>query len=84
MRGSVQRKLTKGKCAALWRRTYPFEHRPHTGHQLARAERFGDVIITAQFQPQHPVDLIIAGSQENDRHVRGGADPAADLIERWS
>lgn len=45
--------------------------------QFARAEGFCDVIIRTQFQPQNAVDLIVAGGQEQDRHIGTGADATA-------
>ena len=57
----------------------PPQHRLDPRHQLPRGERLGDVVVPAQFQPQHAVDLIIAGRQEDDRRAAGLADTAADL-----
>ncbi len=39
------------------------------GHQLARAERLGDIVVAADLEPEHAVDLLVAGRQEQDRHV---------------
>ena len=44
-------------------------------HQLARAERLAHIVVGAQFQAQHTVDLLVAGAQHQD----GGRALRADL-----
>ena len=46
------------------------QHCPHAGHQFAGRERFGDVVVRAQLQPDQPVGLLDAGGEHNDWHVR--------------
>ena len=48
-------------------------------HQFARAERFCHIVVAADFQAQHAIDLLVARRQEQDRHVGGLADLAADF-----
>ncbi len=55
------------------------EDRAHPRDQLARAEGFGDVIVGAEFEPEDAVDLVVAGGQEQDRHLGARTDPAAGL-----
>ena len=57
-------------CAGRIRRLYPPQHRAGAGHQLAWAERLGDVIVGAQLQPDQLVGLLDASGQHDDRHVR--------------
>ena len=52
---------------------------PDAGHHLARAERLDHIVVGAQLDAQHPVDLVVARGQEQDRQVALGADAAADL-----
>ena len=70
----------QGPLGVLDRRTGPPQHRLDPGHDLARAERLGDVVVAAQLQAEHPVDLVVAGGAEQDRHpVALGAQRAAHL-----
>ena len=57
----------------------PFQDDADPGDKFARAEGFGHVVITADLQAQHAVDLVVTGGKEEDRHVGGPADDAADL-----
>jgi hypothetical protein len=48
--------------------------------QLPRREGLGHVVVGAQLEPQHPVDLLAPGGQQDDRrHPRLAL--AADLLE---
>src|SRR5271157_121916 len=50
------------------------QHRSHPRHQLARAERFGNVVVRAQFQSDDSVRLAHLGRQKDDRnHVERGS-----------
>jgi hypothetical protein len=46
----------------------------HSRDQLARAERLCDVIVAADLQPQHAIDLVVARGEKQDRHVGGPSD----------
>ena len=64
------------------RRPHPAQHRPHPGDQLARGERLGHIIVGAGLEAAHPVRLLAAAGQHDDRHVGGlgrAADAAADF-----
>src|ERR1700749_4562799 len=39
--------------------------------QLARAERFCHVVVAADLEPEHAVDLLVPRGQKQDRHVGG-------------
>jgi hypothetical protein len=46
---------------------------------LARAERLGDVVVAAQFQPDDAIHLVGAGGQEQHGHIGMPAQGAADV-----
>ena len=48
----------------------------HAGHELTGRERLGDVIVRTEFEAEHPVHFVVAGTQYQDRDVRGDAPPA--------
>ena len=51
--------------------------------ELARAERFGDVVVGTELEPEDPIHLRIACRQHHDREpVAGGAEAPADLDRR--
>src|SRR5690606_23235947 len=52
--------------------------RAHAGEQLTEAERFGDVVVSAELQAGDAVDLILAGGEHQDRDVALLAQDAAD------
>ncbi len=54
--------------AIVRRRRGATQHIFHARHHFARAERFDDVIVRAEFQTQHAIHLIAARGQHNDRH----------------
>ncbi len=56
----------------------PPDHRAQPRHQLARAERLDDVVVGAAVEAAHPVGLLGARGQHDDRH-RPGRGCAADL-----
>ena len=49
-------------------------------HQLAQPERLGQVVVGAELEADDLVDLVVAGGQDEDGHLRAGrAEPAEDL-----
>ena len=48
------------------------QHGPHARHQLARAERLGQIVVGAQLQADQPVGLLHAGGEHDDRQAVGG------------
>src|SRR6202040_4383821 len=60
-------------------RLLSLQHGSNARQKLPKAERLGDIVIGAEFQPDHPVDLVapIAGS---DNHRNIGARP--DLAQQ--
>jgi hypothetical protein len=40
---------------------------PHSGHQLAEAERLDDVIVRPQLEAQDPLELLPPGGEHDDR-----------------
>ena len=52
-------------------RSHAVEYRADAGEQFAQAERLGEIIVGAEFQPDHSVDLVAAvASRDDDRNVR--------------
>src|SRR5438552_3210963 len=53
------------------------------GQQLAGAEGFGDVVVGADLQPDHNVNLFGLGAEDDDRHPQAGfANVPADVETR--
>ncbi len=50
------------------------------GDQLAEAERLDHVVVGAELEADHLVDLLPARRDHDDRHVRALAQPAADRV----
>ncbi len=48
-------------------------------HQFPWAEGLDHVVVRPEGEPQHPVDLLFAGGQHQDRHIGEPAQLAADL-----
>ena len=55
------------------------QHRLHAGDELGRRERLGHVVVGAELEPEHAVDLAVAGGEEDHRDGRRLAEPAAHL-----
>ena len=55
------------------------EDRLDPSRELARRERLGDVVVGAELEPRDAIGLLVARGEHDDRHLRAGADPAADL-----
>ena len=58
------------------------EQRPDPRRQLAKAERFRDVVVRAELQPDDLVELRVLGREHDDRDARLGPDDPADLDAR--
>ena len=44
------------------------EHRLHAAAELAHGERLGDVVVRAELEAEHLVDLLGLGGEHDDRH----------------
>ena len=55
------------------------QHRLHAGDQLRGGEGLRQVVVGAELEAEDPVDLAVAGGEEDDRHLGGLADLLADL-----
>ena len=53
------------------------QHRVDPGQQFARVERLGEVIVGAHFKSENAIDILAARGEHDDRHLRFGADLAA-------
>ncbi len=56
----------------------PAQHGADAGQQLTRAHRLGQVVVGAELEPDHPVDLFAHGAHDDDGRPRRGGDAAAD------
>ena len=54
-------------------------HGAHPGHQLPHPVRLGHVVVRADLQPNHSVDLLPAGRHHDHRRVGDRADAAAHV-----
>lgn len=63
----------------LLRAPRPPGHGPHPGHQLPNAERLRQIVVGAEFQAQHPVGLLPARTEDDDRDVGDLTDAPADV-----
>ena len=69
-----------GRLVASGADVGPPGHGADAGHQLSEAEGLDHVVVGAQLEADHPVDLLAAGGDDDDRHVGLGAEPAAHLV----
>src|SRR5690606_4411989 len=60
-------------------RRAPAQARAHPRPHLPRRERLGHVVVAAQLQAQHAVDLLAARGEEDHRQVAEGADLPAHV-----
>ena len=51
----------------------------YAGGEFTRAERFYEIIVTADFEADHAVNFTGAGGEEDDRHGRARADGLAEF-----
>jgi hypothetical protein len=49
-------------------------------HQLAQPERLDDVVVGAELEQDHPVDLLAARRHHDDRHVAACPQPLAHHV----
>jgi hypothetical protein len=56
---------------------HPPEHGPDARHELARAERLGEVVVRPDRQPDHEIGLVVAGGEHDHRDPSLGLDPPA-------
>src|SRR6266850_5567742 len=55
------------RAALMHLGTAAAQHGAYPCEQLAWAERFGQIVVCAQFQPHHPVSLFAATGEHDDR-----------------
>ena len=61
------------------RRRGTSEQRPDPASKLPDRERFRDVVVRAELQPEHLVELVVSRRQHDDRHCALVAQTPADL-----
>ena len=57
------------------------QYGPHTRQKLAKAERLGDVVIGAELEPDHPVDLVASLIGDDDHRDIGARPDLAQQVE---
>ena len=81
--GSIRRPRTSIGCsssASGWRHAGAPQRGLHARAELAHRERLGDVVVGAELEAEHLVDLLRLGREHDDRHRRAlRAQPLADL-----
>ena len=78
-RSSISRAPTRSGpcvCVALGG---PSRHGADARDQLAQPERLDDVVVRAELEPDHPVRLLAARGDDDDRHVGPLAHAPADV-----
>ena len=70
-------KLLRLRATAL--RRCAAEHALDPCDELARIERLRHVVVGANLEPDDLVDVLVAGREHEDRHVRVLADASAEL-----
>jgi hypothetical protein len=59
----------------------PPQHRADTRQQLPKAERLGDVVVGAEFEADHPIDLVVAMAGGDDYRDVGSRPDLAQQVE---
>ena len=54
----------------------PAQEGAHAAHELGGRERLRDVVVGAELEPEHAVDLGVPGREQDDRQVALGAQDA--------
>ncbi|MBA7688611.1 hypothetical protein ES703_97096 [subsurface metagenome] len=62
---------SKNRCFLFVFFYLPAQNRPHPRHQNPRAERLGDVIVSAKLQACHNIRLLALGRQHHDGDILG-------------
>ncbi len=60
------------------RRIAPTQDSADPRQQLARAHRLGHIVVGAEFEPDHAIDLLAHRAHDNDRRSRRRGDTATD------
>ena len=60
----------------------PAQERAHPACELGHRERLGDIVVGAELEPEHPVQLGVLRGEHDDRKVALGTDGAADFGAR--
>ena len=61
------------RLGGLERPVGPPQDRPDAGHQLARAERLGQVVVGTELETEQLVELVVTGREHHDRDRRVAA-----------
>ena len=70
---------SRGRSAGRGAHRRAAQRRLDAAAELAHRERLGDVVVGAELEAEHLVDLLGLGRQHDDRHRARGAQPPAHL-----
>src|SRR5207249_1767215 len=62
-----------------WPGLCPSQDRADTRHELARREGLGEVVVSSELEADDAVRFIVARGQDQDRDVRGVAQPSTEI-----
>ncbi len=57
----------------------PPQDRSHPGNQLSRREGLRHIVVSAELQSKHFVDLVVTGGEKDDRHIKLGPEHTAKV-----
>ena len=57
----------------------PALHGPDPSHELAEAEGLDDVVVGTELEKSHPVELVLAGGHDDERHRVARPEAATHL-----
>lgn len=66
---TVDEQTVEFETRRRWEVARPAQHRTYPGGQLTRRERFHDVVICAEFEPEHAVRLFSSGGEQNHGYL---------------
>ena len=76
---NIEHEVARTKRFEIARGRMAAQHGADARHQLARAERLGDVVIGAQLEADELVGFVVARGEHDDREVTRSADGPRDV-----
>ena len=79
MRAARRPRSTSSAAVGWHAERRPPQQRAHAAPELADRERLRDVVVGAELEPDHLVELVVAGREHDDRHGAARPEALADL-----